>query len=62
MQYLFDDNLTVSFQKVVEKSLIEFFKEHDLTSFQSDSIEKVINYLKQQLAGDTGTSESTVTY
>lgn len=34
MQYLFDDNLTVSFQKVVEKSLIEFFKEHDLTSFQ----------------------------
>ena len=34
MQYLFDDNLAVSFQKVVEKSLIEFFKEHDLTSFQ----------------------------
>ncbi len=51
MQYLFDDNLAVSFPKVVEKSLIEFFKEHDLTSFQSDSIEKVINYLNNNWPG-----------
>ncbi len=35
MRYLFDDNLAVSFQRVVEKSLIEFFREHDLTSFQN---------------------------
>ncbi len=34
MQYLFDDNLVVSFREVVEKSLIEFFNEQDLTSFQ----------------------------
>ncbi len=34
MQYLFDDNLVVSFREVVEKSLIEFFNEQDLTSFR----------------------------
>ena len=33
MQYLFDDNLAVFFQKVLKKSFIEF-KEHDLTMFQ----------------------------
>ena len=52
MQYLFDDNLTVSFQKVVEKSLIEFFKEHDLTSFQKmlrDGMNNICGTIQKRL-------------
>ena len=52
MRYIFDDDLVLSFQKKVEKSLIEFFREQDLVAFQMmlrDGMNTICATIQQRL-------------